>query len=70
MDFKTPFKDAIEKSPVPQRGSSGGQYDKQEIANTPSKDGSAFPALHRDGKITGTPGGNTFKTPFKDAIEK
>lgn len=70
MDIKTPFSDAIEKSPVPTRGSHGGQYDSQEVPGTPGRDGGAYPELHRDGAITGTPGGNTFKTPFKDAIEK
>jgi hypothetical protein len=69
MDFKTPFKDAIEKSPVPTRGN-GGEYDKQEIPNTPARSGGAFPELYRDTTVSGTPGGDTFKSPFKDAIEK
>ena len=68
--YRTPFSDAVEKTFPTQKSPHGGEYDKQEIANTPSKDGSAFPALHRDGAIKGVPGGNTFDSPFKDAVDK
>lgn len=68
--YKTPFSDAIEKSPVPTKGSSGGQYDTQEVPDTPSRSGGVFPELHRDGAITGTPGGNTFDTLYKDKVGK
>ena len=68
--YKTPFSDAVESDFPSQKSPHGGEYDKQEVPDTPGKDGSAVTALHRDGAFTGTPGGNTFKTPFKDAIEK
>lgn len=69
--FRTPFKDAIEKSPVPTKGTGSGEYDKQEMPNTPSKSGNAFPALHRDTTFDGPKGtGPITRSPFKDAIEK
>lgn len=67
--YKTPFSDAIEKSPVPTRGTNGGQYDSEEVPGGPGRTGGTLPELHRD-NFSGKPGGNTFKSPFKDAIEK
>lgn len=69
MDIKTPFSDRIEQSPVPYRGTKGGQYDSQEAPNTPSRDGGLLPELHRDGTVTGSPStSGPYKTPFKDRV--
>ena len=68
-EIKTPFTDRIEKSPVPNRGSHGGQYDSSEVPNTPGRTGGLYPELHRDGAITGTPKSDgPVKSPYKDRV--
>lgn len=68
MEIKTPFSDAIEKSPVPTRGTTGGQYDSTEVPGGPGRTGGMLPELYRD-HTSGTPGGNAIKTPFKDSVK-
>jgi hypothetical protein len=71
--IKTPFGDALE-TVVPSRGSKGGEYDSQEVPDTPSRNTSpnGFPELHRDTAATSkSPSKDAIsgtKTPFKDAV--
>lgn len=68
----SPFKDAIESNPVPTRGSKGGQYDSQEVPDTPSRSGGMYPELHRDTAVTssGPSVSGPYDTLFKDAVKK
>lgn len=67
-DIKTPFSDAIEKSPVPTKGSSSGTYGGSEVPGGPSRTGGAIPELHRD-NIAGSPStSGPLNTPFKDKV--
>ena len=69
---KSPFTDAIEKSPVSSRGSKGGEYGKQEVPDTPGRDGGMYPELHRDTAVTssGPSVSGPYDTLFKDSIGK
>jgi hypothetical protein len=71
--YKTPFSDAIEKSPVPKKGSKGGEYDSKEFPDSPGRDTSpnGVAELHRDTAVTSkSPSTNgMIKTPFKDAVD-
>lgn len=69
MDIKTPFTDAIEKSPVPTKGSGGGSYDSQEVPGSPGRDGGLIPELHRDTRFGSPSKSGPVKTPFKDAVD-
>ncbi len=68
----SPFKDAIESNPVPTRGSKGGEYGKQEVPDTPGRDGGMYPELHRDTAVTssGPSVSGPYDTLFKDSIGK
>tara|TARA_R110000868_G_scaffold255919_11_gene512602 strand:+ start:124 stop:348 length:225 start_codon:yes stop_codon:yes gene_type:complete len=68
----SPFKDAIQSEPVPAHGSNGGEYGKQEVPDTPSRDGGMYPELHRDTAVTssGPSTSGPYSTLFKDAVKK
>lgn len=71
MDFKSPFSDAIEKSPVPTRGSASGDYNAQTIPGVPSGDAGIVPELYFDTHF-GDPkiSGPITDCPFKDRVGK
>lgn len=72
--YKTPFSDKVGLDSVPKRGTSGGQYDSQEVPNTPSRDVSpnGVAELHRDtAASSGSPStSGLYKTQFNDAVGK
>lgn len=68
--YKTPFSDAIEKDPVPTRGSNGGKYDYNgNVPGVPGRDGGLLPELHRDGFSKEPSCDGPYKTPFKDHVD-
>ena len=70
--YDTSFKDAVGLDSVPKRGTSGGEYDSQEVPSTPGRDTSpnGLAELHRDTAVTTkSPSvSGPFKTLFKDAV--
>jgi len=50
----SPFKDAIGKSTVPQRGSSNKTYDMEKGINLPQREGGLLPEVYRD-NVAGDP---------------
>lgn len=69
--YKTPFSDAIEKSPVPKTGSGSGKvYEQAEIPGGPTRTGGDIKELYRDNPPgSGAPStSGPLKTPFKDSV--
>lgn len=68
MDYKTPFSDAIEKSPIPTTSSGKVSTSKNEVPDTPGRDGGMYPEVTRDTHWPAPSHNGTVKTPFKDAV--
>lgn len=71
--YDSPFKDAVGKDSVPERGSKGGVYDSSEAPGTPGRDSSpnALAELHRDTAATSKSPSKSgpVKTPYKDSVD-
>ena len=68
----SPFSDAVGPDSVPTRGSKGGQYDSQEVPDTPSRSGGMYAELHRDTAVTSSDpslSGPYTHVLYKDAVK-
>lgn len=69
--YKSPFSDAIQKDPIPSKGSNG-SYDTPCVPDTPARDGGLYPELTYDTNF-GSPSkssGPITDCPFNDAVGK
>jgi hypothetical protein len=73
MEYKTPFSDAIESSPVPDHGTKGGKYDAAVTVDVPGRDKSpnGLDELTFDTAATSKSPSTTgiYDTLFKDAVK-
>jgi hypothetical protein len=67
--YKTPFSDAIEKSPIPKTGSGKESYEEAQYPGAPGRTGGELKEVYRD-NIAGDPStSGPYKTPFKDSVD-